>query len=78
MGNSQNPDLKIYMETGRTHDEHACNGVLIVSKAQVNDERFEMIYSAAMAAYMAKRKVRFYSHSNNCNATFIALQETYF
>ena len=49
--------------------------VTVVTSAQIGDSRFEMIYSATLAAYMSGKKVRYYSHSDNCYATFIALQE---
>ncbi len=79
VGNSNGEDLKIFLESGYSHDQFSCNGVVFVTKSHLNDDRFNMIYSASMAAYMANKKVRFYSHTDNsCEATFVALQETVF
>ncbi len=78
IGNGNADQVIVYLNDGYTHDDHSCSGAVIIEKSLMSETRFNLLHSYALSAYMANKKARFYSHSNNCNATFIGLQEEYF
>lgn len=83
VGNADENVFKVYLEDGYTNDDLGCNGIVMIrfsdfEGASRDERRLDQMVSTVIAAYMAGKKVRFYSHKDNCDATFVALQETRF
>jgi len=79
VGHGNIDQIAVHLDDGYTLNGRNCNGVIFVRKSDISSERMSQITSVLLAAYMAGKKIRLHSHlPTGCNATFIAIQESYF
>ncbi len=83
IGDGDAESIMVYLNDGYRYDDGDCKGVVRILFSDFNDtsrskSRLELIMSTVLAAYMSNKSVRFHSHKNNCDVTFVALQESYF
>lgn len=70
---------KIYFADGASKLIEDCDGVAIITHALHEGSTRQVMTSIALAAYMAGKKVRAYSHSaGSCEIDLIAVQDSYF
>ncbi len=82
-GNGDVDSMIVYLNDGYLYDIGDCKGQVTILFSDFNDtnrseSRLELMMSTVLAAYMSGKKVRFHSHKDNCDVTFVGLQETYF
>lgn len=73
-GNSDANRLEVQLQEGYELDAEGCGGKIRVPYGTVSTKRLEQIFSISLAAKINHQKVRFYSHSGNCNATFVIME----
>ena len=82
IGNADNNEIAIFLNDGYERDLGNCKGQVTIKFSDYDtvrsEKRIDQMMSTIIAAYMSNKKVRFYSHKNNCEVTFVALQESYF
>jgi hypothetical protein len=70
--------IRIYFNDDVIHENSVCSKNAKVTYSSHDKEFVDRFLSVAMAAYMAGKKVRVTSNTDDCEASFIALQETRF
>ncbi|MEX2964568.1 hypothetical protein [Microbulbifer sp. TYP-18] len=79
IGHGNGDAITVYLEDGYTRDERNCQGVVNFRAQDMSASRYNQITSVLLSANVANKKVRLHSHlQSGCNATFVAMQETYF
>jgi len=80
---TNNKSVVVILEGAATHTNPAClsNGMIHgnISYTEHEAGMVNSLLSMSMAAYMAGKKVRLYSETNNsCEIDFIGIQDTFF
>ena len=77
-----NKSIRIYLDSASTGTNSICseNGRFYgsITHSEHEEEVINRMFSLAMAAYMAGKKVRLHSSSNSCEVNFVAIQEAVF
>ncbi len=72
-------ETRIAFESSATHQSiPGCNLEAKLVHSQHDDATLNRLLGLALTAYTSGRKLRAYSSNDDCNADFLALQETYF
>ena len=74
--------IKIYLDSSSTHTNSICteNGKFYgsITHSEHEEQTINRMFSLAMAAYMAGKKIRLHSSGNSCEVDFVAIQEAVF
>ncbi len=74
-------EINVYLNDGYTNDAGNCNGAVKIKYSDYDgtprsEKRLDQMMSTILAAYVSGKKIRFHSHKNNCDVTWVKLQET--
>ena len=80
IGDGDADTIRIWLNDDYTHDAGNCNGIVTIKFSDFggsgrDEKRIAHMMSTVLAAYMGGKKIRFHSHKNNCDVTFVAMQE---
>lgn len=70
--------IRVYFNDDVILENVSCNKTAILTNSAHDKEFTDRFLSVALAAYMSGKKVRIVSYTNDCEASFIGFQETYF
>ncbi len=84
IGAADSNSIMVYLNDGYTLDNGGCEGIIYIQYADFDgvlrsEKRLDQMMASVMAAYSMDKKVRFHTHKvNSCDATFVALQESFY
>lgn len=72
-------EIRLYFsEDVSNTDIDGCNGVAIISESAHTSDTLDRMFTLAVTAYTAGRKIRAYSLKGTCEADFLSLQDSIF
>jgi len=82
IGNGDLDTVIVYLNEGYELDDGNCSGQVTIRFSDYggsrSEKRVDQMMSTILAAYVSGKKIRFFSHKDNCDVTFVALQEAHY